>query len=147
MGIGNFTITNKNGAPLSAGFYPGQKIEGLVNLTVAGEHMKCKGIRLDIEGSGRVAWSETTGVGEKEKTEHYRQDETYVDHHRYLKGSAEEDDDNVTLPVGQLQVGRAGLCSNQFLITCVHASQWMLQRASRSLVHRGFEKDLLEVAT
>ena len=61
MGIGNFTITNKNGAPLSAGFYPGQKIEGLVNLTVSGEHMKCKGIRLDIDGKGRVQGGNSIG--------------------------------------------------------------------------------------
>ena len=51
----------------------------------------------------------TSGVGEKEKTDHYRQDETYVEFHRYLKGSAEEDDDNVTLPVGQLQVSPASV--------------------------------------
>ena len=62
MGIGLFTITNKSGTPLSAGFYPGQVIEGLVNLTVTDEHMKCKGIRLEITGKGRVAWSETTGA-------------------------------------------------------------------------------------
>ena len=43
MPIGHFTITNKSGTPLSAGFYPGQVIEGIVNLTVTDEHMKCKG--------------------------------------------------------------------------------------------------------
>ena len=43
MPIGSFSITNKSGAPLTAGFYPGQVIEGLVSLTVTDEHMKCKG--------------------------------------------------------------------------------------------------------
>ena len=42
MPIGSFSITNKNGAPLTTGFYPGQVIEGLVSLTVTDEHMKCK---------------------------------------------------------------------------------------------------------
>lgn len=105
MGIGVFTITNKSGTPLSAAFYPGQVIEGLVNLTVADEHMKCKGIRLEIMGKGRVAWSETTGAGgKKERTERFEEDETYVSHVRYLKGSGESEQDEVTLPVGQLQV-------------------------------------------
>ena len=43
MPIGSFSITNKSGAPLTAGFYPGQVIEGLVSLTVTDGHMKCKG--------------------------------------------------------------------------------------------------------
>ena len=43
MPIGSFSITDKSGAPLTAGFYPGQVIEGLVSLTVTDEHMKCKG--------------------------------------------------------------------------------------------------------
>ena len=42
--------------------------------------------------------------GKKEKTERHKADETYVDHVRYLKGSGESERDEVTLPVGQLQV-------------------------------------------
>ena len=40
----------------------------------------------------------------KEQTERLREDETYVDHVRYLKGSGDSEQDEVTLPVGQLQV-------------------------------------------
>ena len=55
-------------------------------------------------GKGRVAWGETKMVKGKEQTERLREDETYVDHVRYLKGSGDSEQDEVTLPVGQLQV-------------------------------------------
>ena len=42
----------------------------------------------------------------KEQTERLREDETYVDYMRYLKGSGDSEQDEVTLPVGQLQVHR-----------------------------------------
>ena len=188
MPIGHFTITNKSGTPLSAGFYPGQVIEGIVNLTVTDEHMKCKGtyaydlckmfgsfeslcphletvlqleihatpdtylncffdnilppshrgrhmcmlpqgIRLEITGKGRVAWSETTGTGKKETTQRYTEDETFVDHVRYLKGSGESEQDEVTLPVGQLQVGSNTLnkaCTRLCELPPRHTRAWAL---------------------
>ena len=51
-----------------------------------------------------MAWGETKVVKGKEQTERLREDETYVDHVRYLKGSGDSEQDEVTLPVGQLQV-------------------------------------------
>ena len=59
----------------------------------------------------------------KEKTQRYREDETYVDHVRYLKGSGDIEQDEVTLPVGQLQVWQKG--NYLSLIQC-WAKEWSL---------------------
>ena len=69
MGVKHFAILTEDGRPFRGDHIPGQAVSGLVRVSVEGEPKKCRGVRLDICGVGRVEWdSDEEGA------------ETYVNH-------------------------------------------------------------------
>ena len=69
MGVKHFAILTEDGRPFHGGHTPGQAVSGLVRVSVEGEPKKCRGVRLDISGQGRVEWDGDEGGSE-----------TYVNH-------------------------------------------------------------------
>ena len=69
MGVKHFAILTEDGRPFRGDYTPGQALSGLVRVAIEGEPKKCRGVRLDISGVGRVEWD---GDGEGA--------ETYVNH-------------------------------------------------------------------
>ena len=62
-------ILTEDGRPFRGDHSPGQAVSGLVRVSMEGEPRKCRGVRLDIYGVGRVEWD-----GDEEGAE------TYVNH-------------------------------------------------------------------
>ena len=56
MGVKHFAILTEDGKPFRGDYTPGKAVSGLVRFTVGEEPKKCRGVRLDISGKGRVGW-------------------------------------------------------------------------------------------
>ena len=78
MGVKHFAILTGDSKPFRGDHSPGQAVSGMVRVTIEGEEPKrCRGVRLDMSGEGRVEWGGNEEGAETYVNYRYKQSSVY----------------------------------------------------------------------